>query len=122
MASTKADKNRVGWTYTDDNGNDYCVSACAVYVQDVTDGAKYGGALAAASDAPLPRGFRMRKRKYKDASGNVLWIPMYTAAAAGYATPDTTLVRDLAGVDTTFTWTPEHLGEKANRAGCRQSS
>lgn len=121
MASTKADKNKVAWTYTDDNGNDWRVSAPAVYVLDGTDGAKYGGAAAAASVQPKPAGLRMRKREFTSAAGKTLWIPCYETTAAAWATPATTLTRDINGTDTSVT---RGTGSQPERMGrqCKQAS
>jgi len=102
MASTKADNNRVAWTYTTDNGIDYRVSAKAVYVLDGTDGTKYGGSAAAATVNKLPKGFRMRKAKCVSAAGAVARIVCYENTATLYATPSTSVTRDLNGTDTAF--------------------
>jgi len=121
MASTKADNNRVAWTYTDDKGNDWRVSAKAVYVNDVTDGTKYGGSAAAASVARLPKGYQMRK-VYATCGGKLLAIPAYEVTAAIWTTAGTTLTRNLNGTDTTATTTEGTLAEKRPRAGITQQS
>jgi hypothetical protein len=121
MASTKADNNRVVWTYTSDNGTDYAVSAKAVYALDGTDGAKYGGSAPAATVSPKPLQMKMRKVKCISAGHPAIWIPTYEVGATLWSTPGTTVVRDLNGVDTTYTATGSHYGEKF-RDGIRQTA
>lgn len=104
MATVMADNNRVAWTYTTNKAVDYRVSAKEVYVGDVTDGAKYGGSAAASTVPHLPKGWRMRAVKCTSAGNRDLWIPFYTAAAT-IGTAGTTVVRNLNGVDTTYTST-----------------
>lgn len=122
MASTKADKNRVAWKYTDHLANEYAISAPAVYVLDGVDGAKYGGGAAAATDLALPGGFRPRRVRCISAGKPDRWLIAYTEAAALWTTPGTTVTRDVNGVDTVYTSTADALGEKLNRAGTRQSA
>lgn len=121
MASTKADKNRVAWTYTSDDGQSYRVSAPSVYVLDGTDGAKYGGSAAAASLKSKPAGLRMRKREFVSAAGVTLWIPCYDTTCAAWATPATTLTRDINGTDTTVTRGANSQPEKHGKQ-CKQAS
>lgn len=111
MASTKASRNKVRWTYTDDGAVEYATSADAVYVLDPTDGAKYGGSAAALDVPDIPRGFR--KRAVRCVGGGVArWIPAYTVASDLWTTPGTTLSRDLLGTDTAFTSTAKRRGER----------
>lgn len=120
MASTKADKNKVAWTYTDDNAQSWRVSAPAVYVLDPTDGAKYGGSAALPSVPGKPVGLRMRKREFSSAAGKTLWITCYDTSGAAWATPATTLTRDINGTDTTVTRgtgsQPEKMGRQTKQA------
>jgi hypothetical protein len=123
MASTKADNNRVAWTYTDDLGNDYRVSAKAVYVLDGTDGAKYGGAAAGVAVAAIPPKLRMRAVKCASSAGVVRWIPAYEVTAALWATPSTTVSRDINGTDTPMTNVAlGRRGERLPRTGITQSA
>ena len=121
MASTKADNNRVVWQYTDDNSNDWAVSAKAVYVLDGTDGAKYGGSAPASSVKPKPLQMRMRAVKCVDATGFAKWVPAYETDAAIWTTAGTQLTLCKNGVDTTFSATSSHRGEKL-RDGIRQTA
>lgn len=114
MASTKADNNRVAWTYTTNKGIDFRVSAKAVYVLDGTDGVKYGGSAAASTVAHLPKGFRMRAVKCTSAGNPDLWIPCYEADAP-LATAGATVTRNLNGVDTVYTSTDTIREERLPR-------
>lgn len=121
MASTKANNNRVGWAYTSDDTNDYCISAKAVYVQDVTDGAKYGGALADAADNRIPLDMKPRKVKCVAASNPDKWVVAYTTTATIWTTAGTTLTLDANGVDVAYTTTNIRRGEK-RRDTCRETT
>ena len=122
MASTMADNNRVAWTYSDDLAQDWLVSAKKVYVTDVTDGAKYGGSAGAAALRQIPKGLRMRAVKCT-AAGNVKrWFVVYDTTCALWATPGTTVTRNLNGVDTVFTSTTTLRAEKRPREGTRDTS
>lgn len=115
MASTKADGNRVAWTYTANDGETYRVSAKAVYVLDGTDGAKYGGSAAAASLKPKPSGLRMRQVYAVSAAGKTIAIVCYEKTCDAFATPGTTLTRNINGTDTSVTTTADTLKEKSAR-------
>lgn len=121
MASTKADNNRIVWTYTDDNGTDHAVSAKAVYVLDGTDGSKYGGSAPAPTVAAMPRQLRMRAVKCVAAGEPAKWIVIYQTTATLWTTPGTTVTRIANGVDVTFTATKGHRGEH-NPDGIRQTA
>ena len=121
MASTMADMNRVVWQYVDDSGADWAVSAKAVYVLDGTDGAKYGGEAPAATVPQKPRQLRMRAVKCVSATHPDIWLTVYDVSCALWATPGTTVVRDLNGTDTTYTSTKGRRGEK-NPNGIMQTA
>ena len=121
MASTKADNNRVVWTYTDATGADYAVSAKSVYVLDGSDGSKYGGSAPAATVPAKPRQLRMRAVKCKSDGHPALWVVAYTESCDLWTTPGTSITRDLNGTDTAYTSTRGRRGEK-NRDGIRQTS
>jgi hypothetical protein len=121
MASTKADGNRVAWEYIDDSGALWCVSAKAVYVLDGTDGAKYGGSAPAAEVPQKPRQLRMRAVKCISATHPAIWMTVYDLVCDLWATPGTTVVRDLNGTDTTYTSTKGRRGER-NPNGIRQTA
>jgi hypothetical protein len=120
MASTKADNNRVAWTYVTDRAVSYRVSAKAVYVLDGTDGAKYGGSAAASTVPKLPKGFRMRAVACTSSGKPDKYIQCYTAACDLYASPGTTVVRDINGVDATYTAASRARAEKEPRDTTRQ--
>lgn len=109
------DGNRIAWTYTDNNGETYRVSAKAVYVNDVTDGTKYGGTAAAASLKAKPRGLRMRAVYATSAAGDTILVTCYTAAATAFATPGTTLTRNINGADVSVTTTAMQLPERSGK-------
>lgn len=124
MASTKADNNRVSWAYTSSESTPvtYAVSAKAVYVLDGTDGAKYGGSASEAANKRLPRGFRMRAVKCTSAAHPDRWIPAYDTACALWATPGTSVTRDLNGVDTAYIAQDVHRAERPPRDTTRQTA
>jgi hypothetical protein len=121
MASTKADRNAVAWTYTDEASQDWRVSARGVYVLDVTDGAKYGGSAAAGSVRGKPVGLKMRAVYCVSPAGKTALIPAYDTACDLWTTPGTTVTRDLNGVDIVFTSTADKRAEKAGRQ-CKQAA
>lgn len=112
MTSAKADNNREAWTYTDDQGTDWRVSSKTVYTSDGTDGAKYGGEQAASTVPHLPKGWRMRAVKCTSSGQPDRWIVCYDTVCALWATPGTTVVRDVNGVDQTYTSTNRVRSEK----------
>lgn len=103
MASTKADNNRVAWTYTDDESQDWAISAKAVYVLDGTDGSKYGGAAATASDRRIPADIKPRKVKMSASGQPDKYVIAYDSAATIWTTPGTTLTLCVNGVDVVYT-------------------
>lgn len=115
MASTKADGNRVAWTYVANDDAEYRVSAKAVYVLDVTDGAKYGGEAAAPALKPKPAGMQMRKVYAVSAAGKTLAITCYSKTATAFATPGTELTRNINGVDTVVTTTEDTIPQRSGR-------
>jgi hypothetical protein len=121
MASTKADNNRKVTTYVDDLGNLWAVGAKVVYVDDPTDGAKYGAADPASTVQAKPKQLRMRAVKCNSAGHPSIWIPVYTTTAALWATPGTTVTRNLNGVDVVYTAGTSHRGERY-RDGIRQTA
>lgn len=110
MASTKADNNRVGWVYTDDDSQTYGISAKAVYVQDVTDGAKYGG-IVRTTERRIPKDLKPRRVKCVASGKPDKWIVAYTKTATIWTTAGTNLTLDANGVDTTYTTTLKKRNE-----------
>ena len=102
MASTKADNNRVAWTYTDKKNRSWRISAKAVYVLDSTDGSKYGGSAAASSVQRIPKEMKPRKVKMTSAGHPDKWVVAYDVDADIWTTPDTTLVLDVNGIDIVY--------------------
>jgi hypothetical protein len=123
MTTLVVDNNRVAWTYTDDLGVDYRVSAKSVYVNHATDGGKYGGALADSTVPALPKGFKMRKVKLTSATHPDLWVVVYETTATAWTTGGTTLTRNLNGVDVVYTVTVDgRRSEKHPRSGITQQA
>lgn len=121
MASTKADNNRVSWRYTDKKGVVYAVSAKNVYVNDVTDGAKYGGTAASSANRRIPKDLKMRKVKCIAAGQPDKWMVAYTTSATIYTTPGTTLTLNSGGVDVSYE-TTDVIREERWRDTCRETS
>lgn len=121
MASTKADNNRCAWTYTDRKGVVYAISAKTVYVQDVTDGAKYGGAAASGTNRRIPKDLKPRRVKCTAAGQPDKWMIAYSTTATIYTTPGTSLVLDSNGVDVTYE-TTDKIREETWRDTTRQTA
>lgn len=112
MASTKADNNRVAWEYTDDNDENYAMSAKAVYVLGA-DAAKLGGSAPASTVRRLPKEVKPRKVKMIAAGHPDKWIVAYTTSATIWTTAGTSVTLDLNGVDVAYESTKTKRGEKA---------
>lgn len=117
----KGNNNRVAWRYTTADGENFRVSAKDVYVNDGTDGAKYGGQAAAADMRPLPSSFQMRSVDATSATGVTRRIVCYDTTCAAWTTPGTTVTRSLLGVDTVFTTTAQQHAEKYGHQTKQQS-
>lgn len=107
----KGNNNRIAWRYTTADGENFRVSAKAVYVGDVTDGAKYGGQAAPGDMRPLPASFKMRSVDAVSAAGVTRRIICYDTTCDCWATPGTTVTRSYMGVDTVFTTTSQQHSE-----------
>lgn len=112
MASTKADNNRCAIRYVSDDGNNYAISAKAVYALDGTDGVKYGATAAQDADLRIPKDIKPRKIKCTSAGKPDKWVVVYNVTAAAWTTPGTTLTLDCNGVDTVYTTKPLKRNEK----------
>lgn len=112
LASTKADNNRVMWTYIDKRATNYTISAKKVYVADPTDGAKFGGSTGSNADRRIPKDLRVRKVKCTSAGKPDRWVTVYDTACALYTTPGTEVTLDVNGVDTLYTSTDVIREEK----------
>lgn len=121
MASTKADNNRVAWTYTDKKDVDYAISAKAVYVLDGTDGAKFGGEAALSTCRRIPKDLKPRRVKCVSAGKPDKWVIAYEVGATIYTTAGTTLTLDCNGVDTVYS-TTDIIREESWRDTTRQTA
>lgn len=117
----KGNNNRVAWTYTTNDGEAFRVSAKAVYVSDVTDGAKYGGSAAAGSVRPLPASFKMRSVDIVSATGVTRRAICYDTTCDLWTTPGTQVTRSYLGVDTLFTSTSQQHSESYGQQTKQQS-
>lgn len=71
--------NRIAWTYTDDNGDDWRVAA----VKALTDQDKLGGSAAAATVPAKPAWMKMRRITVRSAAQGVSRVvPVYAPGAA----------------------------------------
>lgn len=120
MANTVQDNNRMAWRYTDNNSQQWRVSAKTVYVTHGVDAAKYGGAAAASSMQAKPASLKMRSVECTSGATTIR-VPCYDTACALWTTPGTTLTRNLNGVDATFTSTAVKHEEK-NAKQAKQAS
>lgn len=121
MASTKADNNRVAWTYIDDDDTNYTISAKAVYVLDATDGTKYGGSVGSNADRRIPKDLKPRRVKATAPGKPDKWVVAYSTTATIWTAPGTALTLDCNGVDTTYSTTKRKRNEEY-RDTCRQTS
>lgn len=115
MASTLASNERIWGTYTSDDGEDFNISVKKALVAGGGNDAVLGYTAGAAAQANIPNGFRPRRVKCVDASGNARWVICYTTAATLWSTPGTTIQLNYKGVDTQFTSTKKRLGERQER-------
>jgi hypothetical protein len=69
--------NRIAWTYTDDDGNQWRVSALKAW----TDQAKLGGSAAAATVPQRPGSWKMRRTTVSDGAGHSRVVPVYETTA-----------------------------------------
>lgn len=121
MANTVQDNNRIAWKYTDKNNVVYAVSAKKVYVEHVTDGTKYGGGAAEASNRRIPKDLKPRRVKCISSGKPDKWMIAYETDATIYTTPGTTLTLNVNGVDATYT-TTQTVREEKWRDTTRQST
>lgn len=118
----KQSNNRVSWTYTDDEGGDWAISAKGAYVLDPTDGTKYGGSSASGDVTQLAGNFEPRRVCCVDASGNQRYVIAYDTTAAIWTTPGTGITLNYFGADVAFTSTKRKRGEKLNKRGTYQTA
>ncbi len=79
----KLSTNRIAWTYTDDQGNEWRVAA----QKALTDQGVLGGVAAASTVPQRPEAYKMRRMTFSDGSGHSRVLPIYkpdaTATTAG---------------------------------------
>ncbi len=69
--------NRIAWTYTDDDGNDWRVAALKAW----TDQAKLGGSPAASTVPQRPGAWPLRRTTVSDGAGHSRVVPVYEITA-----------------------------------------
>jgi hypothetical protein len=110
-------QNRVAWTYTDDGGTDYRISAKNDYIiqHDVLEGAKQGGVAAASTVRRLPKDVKPRMVKMTDVStGNIVrWLVCYNTTCDLWATPGTTFNMAVLGASVSMHSSAKWRGEKS---------
>lgn len=74
----KLSTNRIAWTYTDDQGNDWRVAA----EKALTDQGVLGGSAAASSVPQRPVSYPMRRMTFSDGSGHSRVLPIYSTDAS----------------------------------------
>lgn len=117
MANTVQDNNRVRWTYTDDQGDDWAVSAKKEYTDQV-DGSSnvlVGGSAAAASVPAWPSSWRLRRIKVVLANHKPAYVVLYETTAP-LATPGTAFTYNENGVDVVGASTNIIRGERKRDA------
>jgi hypothetical protein len=102
--------NRIAWTYTDDEGNDWRVAA----QKALTDQGVLGGSAAAGTVPERPNFFKMRRVSVSDGAGHSRVLPCYETTAT-IVTPGTAVNANYAGVSTPFTSNGGYIPERAPR-------
>jgi hypothetical protein len=90
--------NRIAWTYTDDDGNDWRVAA----QKALTDQTKLGGAAAALSVPPKPPTLKMRRITVHAVGTGSRVLPVYEVGAP-ICTAGETINANFAGNSVEFT-------------------
>lgn len=106
--------NKVAWTYTDDDGNDWRVAASKGITDQVNGSSvpKVGGEAAAATVARLPQYITPRKRYVVSAAGVRRAVVCYDKTCDLWATDATTINLQFGGADTAFTRGTTYYNER----------
>lgn len=113
-----ADNRRVDWTYVDDNGQNWAISAKSSMVLGADGAVLGGGASGASSDMyPMPSYLKPRKVKCVDTATSkiIRWVTCYESSATLYTTSGTSITLDVDGADVAFTSTKFKRGERYGR-------
>jgi len=89
--------NRIAWTYTDNDGNNWRVAAVKAY----TDQNKLGGDVWNGTEPPRPSNYKMRRLSVRTATGVTRVVPLYDGAAP-LATPGATINLNLGADSASF--------------------
>lgn len=106
--------NKVAWTYTDDDGNDWRVAASKGITDQVNGSStpKCGGTPAAATVARLPQYITPRKRYVISAAGVRRAVVCMDKTCDMWLVPGTTINLQVSGTDTAFTRGTTYYNER----------
>lgn len=104
--------HRIRWTYTDDAGHDWAVSA----EKAITDQGVLGGSLAALTVPDKPAGIKMRRMTFRDGAGHSRVLPIYDQTVFAALT-GLTLNVNILGNSTSVTGTGHGISEGTGRNG-----
>jgi len=108
--------NKILWTYTDDNGVDWSVTATKAITDQLDTGTpKVGGAAGDNADPPWPRSWRKRK-VYMTAGATRKAVVAYDTTALIWTTAGTTLTLNNGADSSSYAATVAHLGERKRAA------
>jgi hypothetical protein len=113
--------NRIAWTYTDDDGNQWRVAANKAW----TDQGVLGGSAAASTVPQRPGAYKMRRTTVSDGAGHSRVVPVYeTTATIATAGTSFNFNANVAGVITEVTGTSNggFLREGASRHNVTKQS
>ncbi len=115
------DNNRRRWTYTDDDANDWAISAKTEYVSQGGPGTEFVGGSAAAVSVPrIPKNLKPRF-VYMSNGTTTRRLVAYEITAPIWTTPGTTVSMSVNGAAVNMDSTTIKVGEK-NRDTVRQSA
>lgn len=103
--------NRIAWTYTADDGNQYRVAA----EKALTDQGVLGGSAAAGTVPPRPAVGKMRRMSISAAGVGSRTVPIYSLDATLATNPATTITANLHGDSHTFTRSNGRIIPELNR-------
>lgn len=111
--------NRIAWTYTDDNGNDWRVAA----VKAITDQNKLGGSAAASTVPAKPANIKMRRITVRSAAQGVSRVVPVYAPGASIQDSTATINLNVGNVDSyAFTSSGNTIPQGHNRQSVTSQS
>lgn len=109
--------NRIAWTYTDDDGNDWRVAA----QKALTDQAVLGGSAAAGTVPERPNIGRLRRCTVSDGAGHSRVVPVYEPTAT-IVTPGTAINVNVLQNSTAMTSNGGYIAEERPRRNVTKQS